>query len=78
MHPKIQVVHGYVRPDVSHLLLAGAPHFFHVVEVLLDRGSVGERFQDLDGRRARSVQKKACQPWSSLTSTTRIIPPTGA
>ena len=41
------MVDGHVGPDVSHLLLARAPHFLHVVEVLLDGGSVGERFENL-------------------------------
>ena len=53
MHPEIEIVHRQVRPDVANLLLAGAPHFFHVVEVLLDRGAIGECFQDLLDTRIR-------------------------
>ena len=48
VHPQVQMVHGNIRPDVSYLLLARSPHLFHVVEVLLDRSSVGECFQYLD------------------------------
>ncbi len=47
MHPQIQIVHGHVGPDVAHLLLARAPHFLHVVKVLFDGRTVGERFENL-------------------------------
>src|SRR5260370_34024572 len=36
-----------VGPDVADLLLAGSPHLLEVVEVLLDRGPIGERLQDV-------------------------------
>ena len=49
MHPKIQVVHGHIGPDVAHLLLARSPDLFDVVEILFDRGAIGKRFQDPDG-----------------------------
>ena len=39
---------SYIGPNVAHLLLARGPHFLHVVKVLLDRGTVGERFQNVD------------------------------
>src|SRR3989304_6318817 len=45
MHPQVQMIDGHVRPDIAHLLLACAPHFFHVVEVLFDRCPVGECFE---------------------------------
>ncbi len=51
MHPQIEMIDGHVRPDVPHLLLTRAPDFLDVVEVLLDRGSVGERFHNLDHAR---------------------------
>ena len=47
MHPKIQVVHGQVAPDVSHLLLARTPHFFHIVKILFDGRAIGKRFENL-------------------------------
>ena len=50
VNPKTQMIDRQDRPDVSHLLLAGTPNFLHVVEVLLDRGPVGEGFDDLRGR----------------------------
>ena len=28
MHPQVQIVHGHVRPDVAHLLLASAQTSF--------------------------------------------------
>jgi hypothetical protein len=53
VNPEIQMVDGQVAPDVSHLLLARAPNFLHVVEVLLDGGAVGYSFDNLHGRGVR-------------------------
>src|SRR5712692_2402089 len=47
MHPQVHMVYGYVCPDVADLLLAGAPDLLHVMKILLDRGPVGEGFQNL-------------------------------
>ena len=47
MHPKIQIVHREVGPDVAHLLLATAPHFLHIVKVLFDGSTIGKRFENL-------------------------------
>jgi hypothetical protein len=47
MHPQIELEHGDVGPQPAHLLLASSPDLLDVVEVLLDRGAVGKRFQDL-------------------------------
>ena len=49
MHPQVQVIDSQVGPDVPHLLLARVPDLLHVVKVLLDRGAVGEGFDDLYG-----------------------------
>jgi hypothetical protein len=47
VHPKIQIEHRQVGPNVADLLLARALDFFHVVEVLFDGRSIGECFHNL-------------------------------
>lgn len=47
------MIDGDIGPDVAHLLLARVPDFLDVVEVLLDRGSVGKGFDDLHDRGIR-------------------------
>ena len=62
MHPQVQMIHGHVGPDVAHLLLARAPDFLHVVKVLLDRGPVGEGFENLARRGRRVGAEEESQP----------------
>ena len=47
MHPQVQVETTDVRPDVPHLLLAGAPDFLDVVKVLFDGRPIGKCFENL-------------------------------
>ena len=58
MHPQVEMIDGHVGPDVPHLLLARAPDFLDVVEVLFDRSPVGEGFHNLDqeGREGHGVR----------------------
>src|SRR4030043_1354338 len=58
MHPQIEMIDSHVGPDVPHLLLACAPDFLDVVEVLLDRGSIGERFHNLHHAHLRSRREE--------------------
>ena len=74
VHPEIEMIRSNVGPDIPDLLLTRAPYFLDVVKVLLDRRAVGEGSSTLA---SGSVQKKANQPCSSLTSTPRITPPIG-
>ena len=41
MQPQAQIPAGHVAPHVSYLLLAGTMHFFHVMEILFDRRTLG-------------------------------------
>jgi len=45
------MIDGHVGPNVSHLLLAGTPHFLHVMKVLLDRRAIGKGFDNRLGSR---------------------------
>ena len=53
MHPPIEMIDGHVGPDVPYLLLARAPDLLQIVEVLFDRGPVGEGFDNLRDRDIR-------------------------
>ena len=44
-HPKIQVGYRQVGPDVTRLLLSSSPDLFDIMEILVNRGSIGEDFQ---------------------------------
>ena len=47
------MIDSQVGPDVLHLLLARAPDFLHVVEVLFEGCPIGEGFDNLHGRGVR-------------------------
>jgi hypothetical protein len=45
MHPKIQIGYRQVGPEVTRLLLSSSPDLFDIMEILVNRGSIGEGFQ---------------------------------
>src|SRR5580700_272638 len=51
MEPEIQMVDGNVSPVMPYLLLPGPMYFLEVMEILLDGGAIGNRFEDLLHRR---------------------------